>query len=95
MKLLVGSVLAWSVVVLLFLFFDPGFPRAVLPCMALVGRSVACETGQAELNSASWWLHTLPLMAALAGGYLAIALIYVMGRRRRSRRTGERGVSRG
>jgi len=75
----------WTAFVLVLLLFDPGFIPP-LPCGRLVGPNAECEAAQALANEAAWWLHTLPLIASIAAGYIAIILVATRGRRRATSR---------
>lgn len=82
-----AAIVAWSVIVLGLLFFDPGFVQGP-SCMRLVGRSADCEAQAAAWNDAFWWQHTFPLFALIAAGYVAIGLVVLIGGRRRRKRGG-------
>ncbi len=82
MKQLAAAIVAWSVLVLGLLVFDPGFVQGP-SCMRLVGRSAECEAQARAWNGALWWQHTVPLFAVIAAGYVAIAIVGLMGSRRR------------
>lgn len=82
---LAGAAALWTLVVLLFLLIPVGDQQTLLQCMGLVGRSPACEASQQAINEAWWWLHTFPLLLAIAAGYAAIAVLGIRGRRRAGR----------
>ena len=84
MKAFVAAVALWSAVVLVLLFFDPGFQSPLVPCMGLVGHSASCEAAQQTVSDAAWHLHTLPLLLAIAAGYLAIVGLRLTRRARSS-----------
>lgn len=63
-----GAAVLWTLVVLLFLLVPIGDQQTLLQCMGLAVRSPACEAGQQAINDAWWWLHTFPLLLAMAAG---------------------------
>ena len=79
MRPFLAAAILWSAVAVGLLLFNPGQPSVLLACMRMVGRSAACEAGQQTVNDASWWLHTLPLMATIAAGYIAVVILKLRG----------------
>ena len=82
MRALLGAIGLWSLFVLALLYFDPGCAQGPL-CMRLVGRSAACQAQAATWNDVLWQYRTLPLLAVVAAGYVAILVVAVLGRSRR------------
>jgi prepilin signal peptidase PulO-like enzyme (type II secretory pathway) len=66
--------LAWTAVVFAGLTFIPWGLEPV-PCARLVGASAECLAQLAARNDRVWWTQTLPMLAAIAGGYLVIILL--------------------
>ncbi len=75
--------LAWTSVVIALMLFGAGDTH-LLSCMSLVGRSAACEAGQAAINQALWEYRTLPIIVALVSGYAGILAVWLIRRRDRS-----------
>ncbi len=75
---------AWTLLTLTFVLFYPNDYHR-LPCMGLVGRSAACEAGQATINAAYQTYQTIPSLVALAAGYVAIVAVRVKASRRSTR----------
>jgi hypothetical protein len=71
----VAAMVVWSAIVLIWVLLVPASNGGVLGCMHLVGRSVACEAQQDAINQAWWRYQTLPMILALAAGYVAIAIV--------------------
>lgn len=91
MKALIAAIAVWTLAVIAIMLFYPA-SRPLLGCMYLVGRSPECEAAQEGLNRASELSHTLPLVAPILAGYLVIAAVALVRRRRRERLVGEVGV---
>ena len=83
MKAFVVALIAWSALVVAVLLFFPagGTP---LPCMRLVGRSIACAAQQAAINQVWWENRTLPVVVGMVAGYVGIAVVALVGARRRA-----------
>jgi prepilin signal peptidase PulO-like enzyme (type II secretory pathway) len=80
LRALVGALTLWSVVLVWFVFSSGG-SGLLLDCMHLVGRSVACEVQQEAINQAWWQYRTLPMILAIAAGYVGIAIVRFRGAR--------------
>jgi hypothetical protein len=75
MRAFVLALVLWSAVVLTWILVVPASNGGLLGCMHLVGRSVACEAEQNAINQSWWDNQTLPTMAAIAAGYVAIVVV--------------------
>jgi hypothetical protein len=78
----VAAMVVWSAIVLIWVLLVPASNGGVLGCMHLVGRSVACEAQQDAVNQAWWQYRTLPMILAIAAGYLGIVIVRLQGVRR-------------
>ena len=85
MRTAVIAVVAWTVLVLGFVLFFPN-DHLTMPCMHLVGRSAACEADQATVNAAYQTYQTIPVLLAIAAGYVAIVAMGIRGSRGSTRR---------
>ncbi len=92
---LAGAVAMWTAAAFGFLLLDPGgdvlwraFSTPPFTCGRLVGRSFACDTALQALDHTWHWLHTYPMLAFIALGYVAILAIAIRGRSRGTRRAG-------
>jgi predicted oxidoreductase len=77
----VAVMVVWSAIVLSWVLLVPASNGGVLGCMHLVGRSVACEAQQDAVNQAWWQYHTLPMILAIAAGYVGIMIVRLRGAR--------------
>jgi glycerol uptake facilitator-like aquaporin len=84
MRAFLIALLLWSLVVLTWILVNPGNSSA-LGCMHQVGRSVACEAQQNAINQVWWDYQTLPTLATIAAGYIAIVIVRLVRLRRRRR----------
>ena len=85
MRAFLLALVLWSVVVLTWILLVPASNGGLLGCMHLVGRSVACEAEQNAINQSWWDYQTLPTLATIAAGYIAIVIVR-LARLRRGRR---------
>ena len=85
MRTAVIAAVVWTVLALGFLLFFPSGHMTV-PCMHLVGRSSACEADQATVNAAYQTYQTIPVLLAIAAGYVAIVAMGIRGSRGSTRR---------
>jgi hypothetical protein len=85
MRAFVLALVLWSAVVLTWILIVPVGNGGLLGCMHLVGRSVACETQQNAINQSWWDNQTLPTLATIAAGYIAIVIVRLVRLRRRPR----------
>ena len=79
----------WSLFVLGLVLFAP-WRLPVVPCARLVGTPesrAACEPILAAANQQVWLFETLPLLVAIAAGYVVIAALEVRRARRSRGRT--------
>ena len=79
------AAVAWTVLIAGFVIFYPS-DHVTLPCMRLVGRTLACERDQATINAAFQTYQTLPVLVAMAAGYVAIAAVLIKASRGSTRR---------
>jgi hypothetical protein len=75
MRAFVLALVLWSAVVLRWILIVPASNGGLLGCMHLVGRSVACEAEQNAINQSWWDYQTLPTLATIAAGYIAIVIV--------------------
>ena len=85
MRTAVIAAVVWTGLVLGFVLFFPSV-SLTLPCMHLVGRSAACEADQATVNAAYQTYQTIPVLLAIAAGYVAIVAMGIRGSRGSTRR---------
>jgi hypothetical protein len=83
-KSLLAAIVAWTLFALALLVFDPAFVQPPT-CMRLVGRSAECQAIADAWNQTAWTQHTLPLLLAIAAGYVGILVVAIRGQRRRAR----------
>jgi hypothetical protein len=74
MRAFVFALALWSVVAA-WLVFVSGGSGLLLDCMHLVGRSVTCEVQQEAINRAWWEYRTVPMILAIAAGYIGIGIV--------------------
>jgi hypothetical protein len=65
----------WSAIVSIWILLVPAATGGPLGCMHLVGRSVACEAQQEAINETWWQYQTLPMILAIAAGYVGIVMV--------------------
>jgi Na+-driven multidrug efflux pump len=65
----------WSAIVSIWILFVPAATGGPLGCMHLVGRSVGCEAQQEAINETWWQYQTLPMILAIAAGYVGIVMV--------------------
>ena len=81
MRAFIAAMVAWSAIVLIWVLLVPASNGGVLGCMHLVGRSVACEAQQDAMHQAWWQYRTLPMILAIAAGYVGIVIVRLRGAR--------------
>jgi hypothetical protein len=69
------ALLLWSAIVSIWIVFVPTSNGGLLGCMHLVGRSAACEAQQEGINETWWRYQTLPMILAIAAGYIGIVIV--------------------
>lgn len=88
-KSVVAALGLWTAFGVALLVLAPGMSRS-LDCMSLVGHTPECEEQQLAINVVTLALWTWPILLVIGLGYAAIAVMIVIGRRRRrSPDTGE------
>lgn len=83
MRAFVLAVVLWSTVVLGVVLFYPAEHADLLACMRHVGRSIACEAQQDDINQLWREYRTLPLLMGFAAGYIGIGFLAAVGAWRR------------
>jgi hypothetical protein len=83
MRAFVAALVPWSFVVLAVTLFVPWSGGGLLGCMHLVVRSLGCEAQQSAINQVWWEYKTAPILVAMASGYIAIAIVRLVGVRRK------------
>lgn len=85
MRAFVLALLLWSAIVSIWIQFVPATNGG---CMHLVGRSAVCEAQQEAINEAWWQYQTLPMILAIAAGYVGIVIV-----RLRATRSGKHALA--
>jgi hypothetical protein len=75
MRAFLLALVLWSIVVLTWILVLPPSNGGLLGCMQLVGRSGACAAQQNAINQTWWTYQTLPTLATIAAGYIAIVVV--------------------
>lgn len=82
MRAAVAVAALWTAVVLVVVLLTPGLMSAP-PCAGMVEPPAGCETLTQAANDFVWVTQTRPIVLLAVGGYVAIAVQAVLGRRRR------------
>jgi hypothetical protein len=82
MRAAVAAAVLWTAVVLIVVLLTPGLISAP-PCAGMVEPPAGCETLTQAANDFVWVTQTRPIVLLAVGGYVAIAVQAILGRRRR------------
>ena len=76
---------AWTVLVVAIILFYPVGALVPRPagCWTTVGHGAECDAELRALNDRVWWGETVPLLAFIAFGYVAVVLVAIGAKRLR------------
>ena len=81
MRAAVAAAVLWTAIVLIVVLLTPGLMSAP-PCAGMIEPPAGCETLTHAANDFVWVTQTQPIVLLAVGGYVAIAVQALLGRRR-------------